>query len=213
MTGPTAVGGCPGSAEVVVRVGNTPLPVGLTSFTASWKGRAAELRWATAFEINNSHFVVERSFDGSVFRAVGQVAGAGTTSGATTNYRFDDPTPVPTGASLLYYRLRQVDLSGADVLSGVRALTVSGPKNALAAIVLPNPTTGSATIRFVAATTAPVRLEVYNMLGQQVLLKAVAAKDGLMEIPLPEAAAWKAGVYQISISQNQQRQVVRLVRR
>ncbi|NVO30177.1 T9SS type A sorting domain-containing protein [Hymenobacter lapidiphilus] len=213
MTGPTAVGGCPSSAEVVIRVGNTPLPVGLTSFTAAWKGRAAELRWATAFETDNSHFVVERSLDGSTFRAVGRVAGAGTTNGATTNYRFDDPTPVPAGASLLYYRLRQVDFSGADVLSGVRALTVSGPTAALAAVVVPNPTTGSATIRFVSATTAPVRLEVFNVLGRRVLLKVVAAKDGQMEIPLPEAASWKAGVYHVALSQNQQRQVVRLVRR
>ncbi|NVO85760.1 T9SS type A sorting domain-containing protein [Hymenobacter terrestris] len=196
-----------------IQVGNSTLPVSLTSFTAAWKGKAAELRWATAFEIDNSHFVVERSFDGSAFRAVGRVAGAGTTSGATTNYRFDDPTPVPAGSSRLYYRLRQVDFSGADVLSGVRAITVSGLTNTLAAVVLPNPTIGSATVRFVSATTAPVRLEVFNMIGRRVLLKVVAAQDGQMEIPLPEAAAWKAGVYQISISQNQQRQVVRLVRR
>lgn len=213
VTGPTAVGGCPSSAVVQIQVGNTTLPVGLTSFTAAWKGRAAELRWTTAFEINNSHFSVERSFNGADFRAVGRVNGAGTTNGATTSYHFSDPTPVPAGTVALYYRLRQVDLSGANVLSNVQVVTVSGVTNGLAATVAPNPATDYATVRFTAATAGRVTLEVRNVLGQKVLLKTLAAQPGLMEIPLPEVAAWRTGMYFLVLSHNQQRQVLRLSRR
>ena len=52
-------------------VTNGPLPVTLTSFTAKANGNDAQLTWATAQELNNDHFVVERSFDGSQLRGRG----------------------------------------------------------------------------------------------------------------------------------------------
>jgi hypothetical protein len=54
VTGPTAVGGCPGSATVTISVG-TPLPVELKSFTATWKGQSPWLQWTTASEKDNAY--------------------------------------------------------------------------------------------------------------------------------------------------------------
>ncbi|WP_165768133.1 T9SS type A sorting domain-containing protein [Hymenobacter amundsenii] len=213
VTGPTAAGGCPSSAIVQIQVGNTPLPVGLTTFTATQTSQGAELRWATAFELNNNYFDIERSLDGAEFRSVGRVAGAGTTSGATTSYRFTDATPVPAGATAVYYRLRQVDFSGDATTSGVRIVSASSATNELAASVFPNPATDVATVRFVSAMAGPVTVEVRNVLGQLLLLKTVTVQSGLQEIVLPEAAAWSAGMHYLVLSQNQQRQVLRLNRR
>ncbi|MFT7099742.1 MAG: hypothetical protein ACJA19_000241, partial [Bacteroidia bacterium] len=53
-------------------VGSTqPLPVDLLSFSADWQGEDAVVEWETASELNNSHFDVERSFDGSGFEYIG----------------------------------------------------------------------------------------------------------------------------------------------
>ena len=102
-----------------------PLPVALVAFTAEPTARlGVALRWATAAEKNNAYFEVERSADGRAFRAVGRVAGAGTTS-ARTSYELVDEQPLP-GTS--YYRLRQTDQDGTAAYSLVRAVTPDHPR-------------------------------------------------------------------------------------
>ncbi|RYE18052.1 MAG: hypothetical protein EOP51_22745, partial [Sphingobacteriales bacterium] len=58
----------------------TTLPVTMTSFTAEKTGREVQLNWETVTEINNKKFVVQRSKDAVSFQAIGEIAGAGTTS-------------------------------------------------------------------------------------------------------------------------------------
>ncbi|MFC6223250.1 T9SS type A sorting domain-containing protein [Hymenobacter artigasi] len=101
-----------------------PLPVTLVDFTAVAEGpAAARLRWATASELNNAGFTVERSLDARVFQGIGTVAGAGTSS-VRHDYTLLD-TKLPAGATLLYYRLRQTDLSGTFTYSPVRAVALA----------------------------------------------------------------------------------------
>ena len=67
-----------------------PLPVELVSFTGTWAGGGAELRWATASEKNSRYFQVERSITGKEgFESVGRVAAAGSSSSAR-NYQLRD---------------------------------------------------------------------------------------------------------------------------
>ena len=54
------------------------LPVDLIHFDVhATANHHADLHWATASEINNSHFEIERSYDGKTFESVGEVAGNG----------------------------------------------------------------------------------------------------------------------------------------
>ncbi len=57
-----------------------PVPVELTSFSASVFVNSIKLEWNTATETNNFGFDVERSADGSDFHKIGFVGGNGTTS-------------------------------------------------------------------------------------------------------------------------------------
>ncbi|HET9503492.1 MAG TPA: hypothetical protein VFO93_08120, partial [Hymenobacter sp.] len=71
-------------------IGALPLPVVLVDFTAqAVANRDALLRWGTASEKNNDHFDIERSLDGVRFATIGQLAGHGTTS-AASSYTFTD---------------------------------------------------------------------------------------------------------------------------
>ncbi|HET9504149.1 MAG TPA: hypothetical protein VFO93_11440, partial [Hymenobacter sp.] len=71
-------------------IGGTVLPVVLSEFTAqAVANRDALLRWGTASEKNNDHFDIERSLDGVRFATIGQLAGHGTTS-AASSYTFTD---------------------------------------------------------------------------------------------------------------------------
>ncbi|MFT4060845.1 MAG: right-handed parallel beta-helix repeat-containing protein [Edaphocola sp.] len=108
------------------------LPVTLVNFTATKKGDAALLQWATAMETNNLGFDVERSADGKVFSKIGFVAGAGTTS-IPQQYLYTDQLPL---SGVNYYRLKQIDVDGGYAYSTVQ--TVSFP-TARGVKVYPNP--------------------------------------------------------------------------
>src|SRR6185369_8464690 len=70
-------------------ISGNPLPVKLISFTAKVSDNNAVLNWITATEKNNDHFNIERSIDGINFIKVGEVKGAGNSTGIL-KYNFTD---------------------------------------------------------------------------------------------------------------------------
>lgn len=94
------------------------LPVTMLRFQGWMEGNVGKLTWETSSEQNSSHFVVERSTDGSGFVQVGKVAAAGN-SQRRSAYQFVQPNLAPGN---YYYRLRQVDRDGKEALSNVIAL-------------------------------------------------------------------------------------------
>jgi uncharacterized repeat protein (TIGR01451 family) len=126
-------------------IGAYPLPVVLTDFTAqAVRNRDALLNWHTASEKNNDHFDIERSFDGSTFAKIGQVAGHGTTSAASA-YAFSDANVAAQASGPVYYRLRQVDLDGSSNFSPVRSVrfTAEAAAAPIALSLFPNPAQAS----------------------------------------------------------------------
>jgi len=87
-----------------------PLPVKLVSFKASrYETENVLLEWITTQEENNSHFEVQRSFDGKVFETIGEVPATVTQGNAPNRYTFIDRNP---GEGVNYYRLKQNDKPG-----------------------------------------------------------------------------------------------------
>lgn len=93
------------------------LPVRITLFTARYNGvsQVINLHWVTAMEVNNEHFVIERSLDSLHFVTVGKANSVGE-SHTAQHYYFDDPHPV---GGKLYYRLREIDSDGKQYLTAV----------------------------------------------------------------------------------------------
>jgi hypothetical protein len=158
-----------------------PLPITLLEFTAQAEGPAAvRLRWATATELSNAGFTVERSLDGRSFAAIGTMAGAGTST-ARHDYALLDGQ-LPAGTSLLYYRLRQTDQSSDFSYSSVRTVALK----ALAAGFVVYPTkvpTGQAATYLYTGAAEPATLQVLDLLGR--VVRTVTA-DGRArgEVPL-----------------------------
>ena len=88
--------------------GLSSLPIKLISFSATRQNNQAQLTFSTATEENNDFFAIERSGNGTDFRTIGKVNGAGTTT-SIQNYTFTDETPL---SGINYYRLKQVDFDG-----------------------------------------------------------------------------------------------------
>ena len=166
-----------------------PLPVTLVDFTAQAEGPAAvRLNWATASELNNAGFTVERSVDARTFAAVGTVAVAGSST-ARHDYTLLDAR-LPAGATLLYYRLRQTDVSGDISYSPVRTVALAP----LAANFVVYPTrvaSGQAATYLYTGPAEAGTLEILNVIGQ---VLGTVALDGRAQGAVP-LAGLASGAY------------------
>lgn len=102
-------------------VSATTLPVDLLFFKAKKIGGDVELKWATATEINNSHFDIERSLDGESFTRIDREQGHGNSASLIHYSVFD--YDVPQQSDPVYYRLKQVDFDGSSEYSSIAYIT------------------------------------------------------------------------------------------
>lgn len=160
--------------------GSDPLPVELSSFAAKAEGTAAvRLAWTTASELRNDYFNVERSSDAKAFTTVGTAGGAGTSSSSRV-YSFLD-AKLPTGATILYYRLRQVDTNGRSTFSPLRAVKLGGADLAPQLQAYPNPAHGAVFVRILGLLPmAP--LQLFDAMGRLVRTQPLA--DAGVDTPL-----------------------------
>lgn len=146
------------------------LPVKLASFTATLNNSntKADLKWTSATEINASHFVVERSLNGSDFNEAGIVFAAGNSS-QDMHYSFADNISA-FNAPVIWYRLVSVDLDGKQEYSETRIIRISQKNESVVAIsAYPNPVSTELRITIPAAwQNKTVQYEIYTMSGQVV---------------------------------------------
>jgi len=95
-----------------------PLPIELVSFNVHQEEGRSVLEWQTASELNNDHFEIQRSTDGSQFEILDLVQGAGSTN-VKQNYTFIDNEPL---IGINYYRLRQVDYNKQFTFSEIKSI-------------------------------------------------------------------------------------------
>jgi hypothetical protein len=134
--------------------GNAYYGAGCFALPVVWKSfeivvnnnNVSELVWKTTSEDGNSHFEVERSIGGiGNFEKIGQINASGWTN-TESKYTFKDEQ-LNELVGLVYYRIRQVDYDGNQMVSDVVSIKASGKASNLKAIawtVYPNPTDGSA---------------------------------------------------------------------
>lgn len=114
------------------------LPVSLTAFTASLNNNKVDLKWTTASEVNVSHFVVEKSTDGTNYTDAGMVFSYGSAF-ETAKYTLSDDI-ANTQSKVIYYRLRSVDIDGKSQLSATRIIRIdSKESNSITILTYPNP--------------------------------------------------------------------------
>jgi hypothetical protein len=182
----------------------TPLPVDLTRFDVLAVRQDAVLSWATASELHNDHFTVERSTTGSKFLPIGTVRGAGT-SVRTTEYSFIDNGAGRLAAETVYYRLQQVDLEGNTSYSPVRTVHFAATK--ATAVLYPNPSQGQITLDLSTLATGTYTVQVLDLAGRVVRTQqssAVAAPLDLSGLP--------QGAYMVMIQGANVRQALPLLR-
>ena len=182
-----------GTSNVVTGPGVTttcgcanPLPIDLVSFEANLNGDAVNLKWVTSSEINNSHFVLERSLDGIRFEEIGQVSGAGNSSEILT-YSFLDEKPFD-GTN--YYRLQQVDFDGTSEYFEVVSIKID--TEGIIFNIFPNPVKNVTNLHLDENISSESHIEILDINGKLLEVIPVNQNGGIKEI---NVSKYVSGVY------------------
>lgn len=175
------------------------LPILLLDFTARYTDKKIQLDWKTGTEINNHHFDLERSTDGSHFQKIAAIPGA-LNSITTKYYRYFDNSLPQTNNNRLYYRLAQVDLDGTKNYSYIRVVSLPNEKTDWIEIVsiTPNPASETGSVKILSVTECVASVKLIDILGNTVYISSANIKRGETIIPINMAALPK-GIYLIQL--------------
>ena len=181
----------------VMGMGETVIPVELTSFTASLTNESVILEWSTLTENNNRGFEIERKKQ-IEWESIGFVNGRGTTTKPNTYTFTDDKIKAGTYS----YRLKQIDFGGSFNYSGVINVNVNIPFKFSLNQNYPNPFNPTTKINFTIPEEGKVSLKVYNILGRLVnILIEKKLTAGSYDINF-SAENLPSGIYVYTLSAN-----------
>lgn len=183
---------------------DNPLPVELTSFTASTTpngqaGNTVTLNWETKTEVMNQGFEVERKIGTTGWEKIGFVEGHNT-SNSPKYYSFIDR---PTVSGKIFYSLKQIDTDGSYEYSNELSVETGLPTEFALGQNYPNPFSAGANgnpgtvVRYALPAAGEVSIKVYNSLGQEVLTLVDGVKEAGNHSISFDAATYKltSGVY------------------
>lgn len=182
----------------------TPLPVELADFVASYHDGTVGLDWRTASEHENEGFEIHRALASdslfapvASFRTHEQLRGLGT-SPIGREYHFDDELPpsLMVDATTILYRLVDVAPDGSRRDHPLRSVRIDRDRSASAATALvrmrldpprPSPADTRAVARVSLATTETISMEIIRTTGERVWTSVgstLAAGSHEREIPV-----------------------------
>jgi len=159
----------------------SPLPIILSSFTASMSQNTPQLQWITQSETDNMGWNIYRSPSQYLIQAAlinlgSIIPGQGTTT-QPTNYSYIDETPVINGNTYWYW-IESIELSGETNMYGPISLTIHFDDNFNEIPPIPeeyglqqsypNPFNPDTIIEFILEEDSFYNLSIYNMKGQKI---------------------------------------------
>jgi len=172
----------PGTGQVTLSFGGV-LPLSLVSFSGNKQSNNAQLQWLTANEVNVSHFELQRSGDGQNFVAIGTI------QPGSSSYSYTDINIFNT-KSVVFYRLRSVDIDGKFTLSPVIRLS---SQLQIKMTVFPNPVQNVVTISGLKQNGT---LRLYSMDGKLLQQQTITSLSTTMSM-----AGYTNGMYFLQYQQ------------
>jgi len=191
------------------------LPIKLMYFRAKLNGDHVNLDWATAAEINNNFFTIERSQDGITFETLLTRPGAGN---STTTLYYNAVDDAPLGEGYSYYRLKQTDYDGHYSYSNIESINNGRSDKANLApeikieSVAPNPFTESFKLNFILKAAAIIDLQIFDLSGQIIYATKVQTIDGFNTFEFRDDINLKKGIYFLNLSYADQRVTQKIVK-
>lgn len=146
--------------------GSTSLPVKYLYLRATPIDNSyIHLDWATAIEIDNKGFDIERSVDGVHFDKIGWVNGHG--NATQVNYYSEDDKRVSSDIDY-YYRLNQIDNNGNHAYSSIVTARLFSEKSFVVSDFLPTQLTEKTRLNIFTSIDRNLTFDIYDALGQHI---------------------------------------------
>lgn len=177
-------------------MGGVILPVKLLSLNLVKQGSDGYLTWSVKNDDADHHYELQRSLNGTTFTTITTINRSTTGS---TEYNYADRGINNLGTSILYYRIKQVDINGKINYSDIKFLNVE--KSESQVNIFPNPVKEGfyVNIQFAAFLSGTVKLNLVGANGQLIRSKELSSLQatnyyfGISDLALP------AGNYYLQI--------------
>jgi len=174
---------------------NILLPLHLLTFKGSLQNNVTQLEWETTNEVNTSQFVIERSLDGRSFQQIGATPAKNNNS--KNKYSFIDYEAMRQSSSILYYRLKMVDIDGGFTYSDVVIITLPSATGKVS--VFPNPAKNEIRVSMSVPSDGKVQWTLIDNAGRVVIQNSMQIRKGNNDI-LINIANVSTGFYYLSVS-------------
>lgn len=169
------------------------LPMQLITFEGSLQHNDAVLQWQTTNEENTSHFVLQRSIDGTKFIDVATVNASGNVANRTSSYSYTDVNAALQPATVLYYRLKIVSTNGQYTYSKIINMILNSN---ITAFVFPNPVKQVLNIRLSNLSATSLVVQISDLNGRIVYSERKNAQQISSSIDVRQ---WKPQVYVVRV--------------
>ncbi|MFY0672145.1 MAG: T9SS type A sorting domain-containing protein [Bacteroidia bacterium] len=191
----------------IAAVNGASLPVEFISFEANCSSNQVVLDWATATEINNDRFEIQRSGDGVLWEYIDEVTGVGN-SIERQDYQYIDYSPI----SESYYRLKQIDFDGTTDYSEVVKVDCSKSDQSLEIVgIYPNPFQSEIEIEFGNYIDFNINVSLINSNGQQVYTNDFQALFN-NSIRIQNLGVLPRGNYMLVVSHEKSKEVKQIIK-
>ncbi len=174
------------------------LPIKLSYFRVKQEDGAAKLTWATATEVNNDYYTIERSSDGINFNELFDVNGAGNSTKEIL-YSVYDSDPI---MGYNYYRLRQTDYDGNSEYSetiNFKFIKTTGENKIIVSSSSPNPFVNNFNINYFLPKYEDVEIQLATFTGNLLYSEIVSAKEGNNNFSFNDSKNLYPGIYNLRI--------------
>lgn len=183
----------------------TPLPVTLAEFDGAMLGKNVLLQWKTSAEYNSKQFELEKSYNGTAYRKIATIPAAGNSS-TIKNYSYVDREPL---TEKNYYRLRVVDIDGANRLSNTVLIKPQGVQQDM--LVMGNPFKNTILIRFVKEPESAGEIRLVDASGRLIATERFVKGQQQVPFDLPPGRVSR-GIYSLQTIINGQRFVKQVMK-
>ena len=182
------VTGC--SPEIILA--EVPLAINWNSFEVNLNNNIPLLNWSAEF-VQGTVFEIQRSYDGRNFSTIHDMPYEVSQSA----YEYKDRM-VNTQAPIVYYRIMSVEIGGVEKYTQTRIVKFNYKQGSIHTV--PNPFTNNFIINYRSAGRGAITIRMFNVSGQQMLIKNVVVNDGDNNINITEAAQLAKGIYVVQVS-------------
>jgi hypothetical protein len=173
------------------------LPVKFASFFVYKQSHDGLLNWNIENQSGNvKNYEVERSFDGVNFTKISTQNPLNPTNGFVS-YNFTDAGVFDSYKGTVYYRIKQIDLTGEITYSPIR--NIRSDSKAFGLNIYPNPVKDKANLVFTLEKAEAVSITLLDALGKRITDYSVQAQKGINQKQI-DMSSIAAGTYSFRIT-------------